>query len=105
MIKRALPPGWDVIIDEASNGLEALNYCSSLQFDAIFLDLTMPDIDGLDVLQALRERNYQSKIFVISADIQESSKKIALERGALDFVAKPIDVEKLTAMLQRHEVL
>ncbi len=105
MIKRSLPPGWDVVIDEASSGLEALNYCSSLQFDVIFLDLTMPDMDGLDVLQSLGERGYQSKIFIISADIQSSSEQIALARGAQDFLAKPIDVDKLTAMLQRHEVL
>ena len=105
MIKRALPPKWDVTVDEASSGLEALDYCKSLQFDVIFLDLTMPDMDGLDVLKALGDRGYQSKVFVISADIQASSKEIALERGALDFLAKPINVDKSTSMLQNHEVL
>ncbi|MFT4929958.1 MAG: two-component system chemotaxis response regulator CheY [Phenylobacterium sp.] len=105
MIKRALPSNWDVVVDEASSGHEALEYCNSLQFDVIFLDLTMPDVDGLEVLLALSQRNYQSKIFVISADIQPSSKEMSLQRGALDFLPKPVDVDNLAAMLLRHEVL
>ena len=105
MIKRALPSDWDVVIDEASCGQEALDYCNSLQFDVIFLDLTMPDMDGLEVLQALGERGYLSKIFVISADVQSSSKEIALQRGALEFLQKPVTADKLSAMLQHHEVL
>lgn len=105
MIKRALPSNWDVVIDEAASGREALDYCNSLQFDVIFLDLTMPDIDGLEVLMTLGERDYQSKIFVISADVQVSSTEIALQRGALEFLQKPVDADKISAMLQRHEVL
>ena len=105
MIKRALPSEWDVNVTEASCGQEALNLCQSTQFDIIFLDLTMPDIDGLDVLQLLNERNYRSRVFIISADIQESSKQIAKERGAIDFFAKPVETDTLLSMLQHHEVI
>lgn len=105
MIERALPQGWDVQVTEASGGHEALEICQSRQFDLIFLDLTMPDMDGLDVLLELQKRHYVSRVFVLSADIQESSRDIARERGAVDFLPKPIEADKLLAMLQRHEVV
>ena len=105
MIKRALPTSWDVDISEVSNGQEALDKCSDMQFDAIFLDLTMPDMDGLDVLIALKARNYKSKILVISADIQQSSIEMSKKFGAMGFLAKPIREENLAAMLQLHKVL
>ncbi|MCG6200787.1 response regulator [Psychromonas antarctica] len=105
MIKRALPSEWDVEVTEVICGEEALEVCQLQQFDIIFLDLTMPDIDGLDVLQTLNERGYQSRIFIISADIQESSKQIAKERGAVDFFPKPITTETLLSMLKYHEVI
>jgi two-component system chemotaxis response regulator CheY len=105
MIKRLLPSEWDVEISEVSCGLEALDACQNKQFDVIFLDLTMPDIDGLDVLLELNNRNYQSKVFIISADIQESSKQIAKERGAIDFFPKPVETDTLLSMLQLHEVI
>jgi CheY-like chemotaxis protein len=105
MIKRALPSEWDVDVMEVICGEEALEVCQLKQFDVIFLDLTMPDIDGLDVLLELNKRNYHSKVFIISADIQESSKQLAQERGAIDFFPKPIKTETLLAMLQLHEVI
>ena len=105
MIKRALPSEWDVNVTEASSGPEALMLCENRQFDVIFLDLTMPGMDGLDVLQALNNRNYTSQAFILSADIQDSSKEIAKERGAVDFLAKPIKADTLLAMLQHHEVI
>lgn len=105
MIKRTLPTQWDVQITEACCGQEALQICQKEQFDVIFLDLTMPDIDGLDVLQALNERHYHSRVFIISADIQESSKQIAKERGAVDFFPKPIETDSLLSMLQHHGVI
>ncbi len=105
MIKRVLPSDWDVDVTEVICGEEALEVCQLMQFDVIFLDLTMPDIDGLDVLLELNKRNYRSRVFIISADIQESSKQIAKERGAVDFLPKPIKTDTLLAMLQHHEVI
>jgi len=105
MIKRALPSQWDVDVTEVICGEEALEVCELKQFDVIFLDLTMPDIDGLDVLQMLNERGYHSRVFIISADIQESSRAIAKERGAVDFFPKPIESETLLSMLQHHGVI
>lgn len=104
MIKRTLPAEWEVEVTETAGGQEALQICQNKQFDVIFLDLTMPDIDGLDVLQELNNRNYICPVFIISADIQESSKQIAKELGAVDFFPKPIETDTLLSMLQHHEV-
>ncbi|MBC8554995.1 MAG: response regulator [Candidatus Brocadiales bacterium] len=105
MIKRALPLEWDVDVTEVNCGKGALEVCELKQFDVIFLDLTMPDIDGLDVLQTLNERSYHSQVFIVSADIQESSKQIAKERGAVDFFPKPIESKILHFLLQHHGVI
>ena len=105
MVYRSLPEDWKVFVTEASGGRQALELCESNPYDVIFLDLTMPDMDGLDVLKALQERGIKSKAFVISADIQKTSKEMAAQLGALDFIEKPIDTVKLRATLVKHGVL
>jgi CheY-like chemotaxis protein len=103
-IKRNLPEGWDVNFMEAQNGQEALDLCQAVQFDVVFLDLTMPDMDGLEVLKLLQEQDYKARIFVISADKQQSSIETAKERGAEDFLIKPIDAAMIESMLKNNGV-
>ncbi len=106
MIKRALPEGWAEQVLEAANGQEALDQLAANAVDVLFLDLTMPEVDGFAVLEQLSgEGGAMPKTFVISADIQEESLKLCQERGALDFVPKPIRAEALAELLQRHGLL
>lgn len=105
MIKRSLPELWRSLVTEASGGRHALKLCETHQYDLMFLDLTMPDIDGLEVLKVLSERGVKSKIFVISADAQRTSKEMVLQLGATDFLEKPLDAAKLTETLTKHGVL
>lgn len=105
MINRCLPDDWNVFITEATGGRQALALCETHHYDILFLDLTMPDIDGLEVLKALKSKGIRSKIFIISADTQQTSKDLALRFGADDFIEKPIDTTKLRAALSKHGVL
>ncbi|WP_298444002.1 response regulator [uncultured Ferrimonas sp.] len=105
MIKHAIPAGWNVEISEADGGQSALDQCQQQQFDFVFLDLTMPEVDGIEVLKQLQQRHYAATIFVISADIQHGVQQEALELGAKGFIPKPITAEQLETMLRQEGAL
>ena len=91
-----------VRIEEASSGKDAINTLIKNKIDIMFLDLTMPDMDGYQVLQAIQAMDIETKIFILSADIQSKAKQKVAELGALAFIEKPINAEKLTAILKEH---
>jgi len=106
MLKKAFPEKWEVTVTEASNGKEALVALTSQKFDIMFLDLTMPEIDGFGVLEALKNRaDITCKIFVVTADVQPKAKQLCKEFGAMAFLPKPLDKETLQAHLKQHGLL
>lgn len=80
---------------EASDGLTALEVYMLENPDAVFLDLNMPGINGLEVLFKLVEINPNIRIAIASADIQESTKKMAMDAGAYVYVNKPLYEENV----------
>ena len=105
MINRALPVSWHAIISEANDGETALKMCETLKFDYIFLDLTMPGIDGIEVLRQLKAMEYPAKVYVISADIQQGAQEEAFELGAKAFIPKPVNNESLESFLKKEGVI
>ena len=79
--------GYDVI--EANNGIIAIEKAQAESPDCILLDLLMPDIDGLEVLTRLKAAGISIPTIVLTADIQETTRKKCLELGAADFLNKP----------------
>ena len=79
--------GHDVI--EAHGGAQALDILAQVIPDAVFLDLLMPDLDGLGVLEALKSRKSTVPVFVVSADIQDTTVQRCLELGARQCLPKP----------------
>jgi CheY-like chemotaxis protein len=102
---RALPADWPVSITHAGNGVQALAILRRGQIDAMLLDLTMPEMDGYQVLEALQAQNLLCKVIVVSADVQEQAVQRVLELGALAFVQKPADPDLLKHTLQRLGLL
>ena len=89
--------GYDVVT--AEDGTGALNEHAVQEPDVIVLDLGLPDIDGLEVIRAIRSTS-QVPILVLSARIGSSDKVAALDLGADDFVTKPFDMDELLARLR-----
>ena len=87
-------------IREASNGLEALKVLLQEQLDVVFLDLTMPVMDGYETIPKLLDIKPDIKIVVVSADIQERAKEKVLALGATMHVEKPIKPPKMKAILE-----
>ncbi len=84
---------------EASNGQEALEAVVAHRPDMIILDLGLPDIDGVEVTQRLREWT-QTPIIILSVREHESDKIAALDAGADDYLTKPFSVGELMARLR-----
>ena len=90
-----------VEIHEAQNGLEALELYKELLPKIVFLDLTMPVMDGFEALEKIKEFDRDAKVVIISADIQKLSMEKALQLGAFNFVKKPIDATKMQQILEK----
>lgn len=88
---RALPPAWPLNIQQTAGGREALALIREGGVDVLLLDLTMPDMDGYEVLAALRDEGLPCKVIVVSADVQEEAVRRVLDLGALAFLRKPAD--------------
>tara|TARA_R110000787_G_scaffold187120_1_gene299000 strand:+ start:22209 stop:22535 length:327 start_codon:yes stop_codon:yes gene_type:complete len=95
MIIRALPESWDVNVTRACNGVEALDALKNGSGEVMFLDLTMPILDGYGVLESVRAENIQTRVIVLSADIQPKAEERVKALGALAFVKKPFSKESL----------
>ena len=84
---------------KAMNGMSGLSMCTSHHPDLILLDLGLPDIDGMEVLDRIRGFS-NVPIIVISARTQEKEKVEALDRGADDYITKPFGSEELLARIR-----
>jgi len=90
--------GWDVLC--CADGKEALTLARKQAFDIIVLDLSLPGLDGLEVLQRLRSDNGTTPVLVVTARSQVSEKVVGLQAGADDYLAKPFDLVELEARLK-----
>ena len=96
--------GYEIL--DAPNGKMALELTAQNP-DLIILDLGLPDIQGLDLLRLLRERNDSVPIVVLSSRSDESAKVQALDAGADDYITKPFGMEELLARIRaalRHQL-
>lgn len=79
------------VVDKATNGLEAFDLLSRKNYDAVVLDVNMPKMNGLQLLDELRKFKISARVMMASTDTKEGAKTTldALELGALDFIHKP----------------
>ncbi|HEU4678562.1 MAG TPA: response regulator [Terrimicrobiaceae bacterium] len=91
---------------EASDGLAALKAMSERQFDLAILDMRMPEVSGLELLERMRRQRIQTPVVIVTAygDIPHAVR--AMKLGAIDFLEKPLTPDTLRAMvteiLRRH---
>ncbi len=85
------------VVDKTVNGLEALKLISVNQYDAVVLDINMPKMTGLQLLQELKNRGIEANIIVASTDTVDGAQVVmdALELGAFDFIHKPYNTVEL----------
>lgn len=88
------------IIGEASNGTDALNFILKKQPDLVLLDIRMPQMLGLEVVQAAREQGYSGKIIILSGFTDFKYAQAAIRYGVEYYLTKPIDENELYETVQ-----
>lgn len=89
------------IVGEASNGKEAIKLYNSLKPDFLTLDISMPEMNGLDALKNLITSTPNAKIIIVSAVGQKQIVFEALSMGAKDFIVKPFEPERVLKSVKR----
>ena len=103
-VARSLPDDWDVEVSFAGNGVEGIEAIKAGKGDVLLLDLNMPVMDGYQVLESILKQDLPTLTIVISGDIQPEAHQRVTSLGALDFIQKPVNKEKLTEVLLSYGV-
>jgi DNA-binding response OmpR family regulator len=94
-------------VDAVHNGYDAYEYASTGEYDAVILDIMMPGMDGIQVLERLRSENIKTPIMMLTAKGAKSDRIIGFNAGADDYLPKPFDPDELLsrvrAILRRSE--
>jgi len=99
-LRRSLQVGFSNLgftVDETGDGSEGLSMALSGNYDLLVLDLMLPSVDGMSILQALRSSNSQSRVLILSARSEPQDKINGLMKGADDYLTKPFSFEELHA--------
>lgn len=86
----------------ASNGLVALELCKKQNFDAILMDIEMPEMDGYTATRKLRESNYTRPILALTAHAMPEERIKTRDAGCNGHITKPIDTAQLLSVLEAH---
>ena len=82
-------------VTTANNGAEAMSMLKTLTVDGILLDIQMPVMNGMTMLEQLREQDAKMPVIVMTAEQNKQKLIQAMELGASDYLVKPIDVDLL----------
>ncbi len=85
--------GVDFAIDEAEDGQVAVNKCDDKSFDIVLMDIMMPNMDGIEATKIIRETHKKIMIIAVSAVDDSERKKLILNNGAEDYIAKPVNAD------------
>jgi CheY-like chemotaxis protein len=93
--------GLDVYVIPIADSAEALQFAQCTEFDGIFLDLQMPNIDGLEFLRALRKipSHRKTPVVIVTASDDNTARKSLFNAGAHFFLQKPIDRQRIRRLL------
>lgn len=87
------------------NGQEAIDEIEEISPDLVVCDLLMPNISGFDTVAGLKKKIPDLRVYVVSADIQESTRQRVSDLGAIDLINKPLTKEKAEGILAKENLL
>lgn len=87
-------------VEAVHNGVDALNYLETGNYDAAILDIMMPQMDGITVLKKLREKGNLIPILMLTAKSEIDDKVLGLDSGANDYLTKPFVTKELLARIR-----
>lgn len=95
MIKDILTKNQYQVVGEAQNGQEAVTLYQKLKPDLVTMDITMPEMNGIDAVKAIKKADPSAKIIMCSAMGQQAMVIDAIQAGARDFIVKPFNPQRV----------
>lgn len=100
-IKKMLEANGHVMVGEAGDGREAVTKFKEHRPDVVLLDITMPEMNGIDALKCIKEIDPAAKVVICSAMGQQAMVAQAIQYGAKDFIVKPFEEDRLIAAIEK----
>ncbi|MCI8730963.1 MAG: response regulator [Lachnospiraceae bacterium] len=95
MVKETLTKAGYTDLYEAADGMQAVETYNDIKPDLVLMDITMPNMDGLEALKAIKSKDPNANIVMCSAMGQESMVIDAIKSGAKDFIVKPFKPDRI----------
>ncbi|MBN1502881.1 response regulator [Candidatus Woesearchaeota archaeon] len=102
MLKKLITEAGAEIVAEAGDGKEAITKYNEIKPDLVFLDIVMPNLDGIEALKSIRAADGNSRVIMCTSTGQEMVVKEAVNAGASDFIVKPFSKEDITTLIQKY---
>lgn len=91
------------VVAEASNGADAVTLYKTERPDLVLMDITMPDMDGIEALKQIHEYDRNAEVIMISALGQQTKIVEAIQSGAKNFIVKPFEEKKIRDVLSQYK--
>lgn len=101
MLKKMVTDAGFEVVAEAENGQEAVELYKEHQPDLVTMDITMPEMNGIEALQQIRAFDDSAKVVMCSAMGQQNMVVDAIQKGAADFIVKPFDEARIKESLEK----
>jgi YesN/AraC family two-component response regulator len=88
------------VLGEAANGKNAIALCANLKPGLVMLDINMPEMDGLQVLEEIRKISPATKVIMVSAEATMDRVSEAIRKGAVGFVVKPLNATSVLGKIE-----
>ena len=101
MIKDILTKNGYTVAGEAENGAKAVEKYTELKPDLVLMDITMPEMDGIQALKKIRELDPKASVIMCSAMGQQAMVIEAIQSGAKDFIVKPFQADRVLEAVRK----
>ena len=101
MVKDILSKNGYEVVGEAENGMKAVEKFNELHPDLVTMDITMPEMDGISAVKAIRKIDPKAKIVMCSAMGQQAMVIEAIQAGARDFIVKPFQADRVLEAVRK----
>jgi two-component system, chemotaxis family, chemotaxis protein CheY len=101
MIKDILEKNGFSVVGEANNGIKAVELYKQEKPDVVTMDITMPDMDGIEAVKAIKAFDPAAKVIMCSAMGQQSMVMDAIRAGARDFIVKPFQADRVLEAIRK----
>ena len=101
MIKDILTKNGYNIVGEAENGAKAVEKYAELKPDLVLMDITMPEMDGIQALKKIKEADANATVIMCSAMGQQAMVIESIQSGAKDFIVKPFQADRVLEAVQK----